>query len=146
MDVPVRGEHGERVRCHPRGYVVICCQAGDGQVVTVLIVAGLYLVAEDAGELDVLGRVVGVHVVEHGQVGDRFHWSALPGEDREDRLAGILRAPSPSGGQGLNDEQTAPVLGAGGRGALDRRKRARVGHHNRHRARAVRQTQQVETE
>jgi hypothetical protein len=118
----------------PVGIAVVGRQACDGQVVAVQVVAGFDLVAEDAGELDVLGRVVGVHVVEHGQVGDRFHWSALRGEDREHRLTRIFRAPSPPCGEGLDDKQAAPVLGVGGRGALDRWKQAGIGHHDRHRA------------
>ena len=131
MDVAVGGEHCQRVLHHPHGNAVVMCQVGSGQGIAVVVLAGLDLAAQDAGEFDVLGGVVGVHVVEHGQVRDRFHWSALLGEDREHCLAGIFGFPSPAGGQGLDDEQAAPVLGAGGRCALHRRKRAGIGHSSR---------------
>jgi len=104
----------------PHGDPVLLGQADGGNGIAVHVLAGLDLGAQDTGELDVLGRVVGVDVIEHWQVGDGFHGSALPGEDREHGLAGIARRPSPAGGQGLNDEQAAPVLGASRRVALDR--------------------------
>jgi hypothetical protein len=63
--------------------------------IAALVLAGLDLGADDPGELDVLGRVVRVDVVVHRQIGDGLHWLTLPGEDREDGLAGALRPPSP---------------------------------------------------
>ena len=111
MHVPVRGEHLQGVAGDAHRYPVLGCQAVSGQRVAVLVFAGGDLVADDAGELDVLGRVVGVHVMEHRQGRDRFHGSAFFREDREHGLAGMLRGPSPAGGQGLDDLQAASAFG-----------------------------------
>jgi hypothetical protein len=86
-----------------------------------------------------------VDVVEHRQVGDRRHRSALLGEDREHGLAGALRGPPPAGGQGLDDVQAAPVLGVLGRVALDRGIRAGVGDDDHDRAGVI-QAQQFEAD
>jgi hypothetical protein len=52
---------------------VLVDEVGGRDGVAVLVVAGLDLATEDAGELDVLGGVVGVDVVQHRQVGDGVH-------------------------------------------------------------------------
>jgi hypothetical protein len=56
MDVPVGGEHRQRVPCHPHGDPVLLREVGGGQGVAVLVLAGFDLGAQDTGELDVLGE------------------------------------------------------------------------------------------
>ena len=104
-----------------------------GQQDTACVLASLDLGPQDAGELDVLGRVVGVDVVGLRQVGDRFHRSRLPGEDREHGLAGVLGYPAPADRQCFHDVQAAPVHGIAVKSTHDRRIRREVADHDRER-------------
>src|SRR5438874_1899827 len=53
--LPVRREHRECVAGHPDGHLVLAGQVGGWQDVAAAVLAGLDLVTEDPGELDVLG-------------------------------------------------------------------------------------------
>ena len=121
IDVPVGGEHRHCAAHDPQGDLVSPCQAGRAELIARAVLAGFDLVSDDPGELDVLGGVVGVDVVEHRQVRDCLHGLALPGEDSEHGLAGVLLGPPPASGQGIDDQQAAPILRALGQIAHDRR-------------------------
>jgi hypothetical protein len=54
VHVPVGSQHLHRVPNDARRHAVLACQLVSGQWVTVLVLTGDDLVAEDASELDVL--------------------------------------------------------------------------------------------
>jgi len=114
IDVPVRGEHRERVPYDPDRHAVFVRQIGGWQDVPGLVLAGLDLAAKYAREFDVLRRVVGIDVVEHRQVGDVSHdRSCHPGERRENRFSALLLLPAPMSRQRLYDLQPPSLQAVG---------------------------------